>query len=42
MINLIIGFILGISVATVGVAGVTSFVDTQLDNVKVIIKDNVK
>lgn len=40
--QLIIGFILGIVVATVGFSGVANFADKQLDNAKVIIKENVK
>jgi hypothetical protein len=42
MINLVIGFILGLTVATVGFGGLTSFADKQLDNAKVIIQENVK
>jgi len=40
--QLIIGFILGIVVATVGFSGFANFADKQLDNAKVIIKENVK
>jgi len=40
--QLIIGFILGIVVATVGFSGVANFADKQLDNARVIIKENVK
>jgi hypothetical protein len=42
MINFVIGFVFGIVVATAGFAGVANFADKQLDNAKVIIKENVK
>lgn len=42
MINLIIGFVLGLIVATVGFSGFASFVDNQVDSAKEIIKENVK
>lgn len=42
MINLVIGFILGITVASVGFSGLATFADNQLDNAKLIIQENVK
>jgi capsular polysaccharide biosynthesis protein len=42
VINLIIGFVLGLIVATVGFTGFASFVDGQVENAKEIIKENVK
>ena len=42
MIKLIVGFFLGLIVATVGFSGLTSFADKQVDNAKNIIKENVK
>jgi capsular polysaccharide biosynthesis protein len=42
MINLVIGFVLGITVATVGFSGVASFADKQIDSAKEVIKENVK
>jgi capsular polysaccharide biosynthesis protein len=42
MINLIIGFILGVTVATVGFSGVASFADKQIDSAKEAIRENVK
>ena len=42
MINIIIGFVLGLTVATVGFSGLANFADKQLDNAKVIIQENVK
>jgi hypothetical protein len=42
VINFVIGFVLGIVVATAGFSGVANFADTQLENAKVIIKENVK
>lgn len=42
MTNLIVGFVMGIIVATVGFSNFANFADRQLDNAKVIIKENVK
>ena len=42
MINLVIGFFIGLTVATVGFSGLASFADKQLDSAKVIIQENVK
>ena len=42
MINVVIGFVLGLTVATVGFSGLANFADKQLDNAKVIIQENVK
>lgn len=42
MTNLVIGFLLGLIVATVGFGGLASFADKQVNNAKVIIKENVK
>ena len=42
MINIVIGFVLGLTVATVGFSGLANFADKQLDNAKVIIQENVK
>ena len=42
MINLVIGFVLGITVATVGFSGVASLADKQIDSAKEVIKENVK
>jgi capsular polysaccharide biosynthesis protein len=42
MTNLLIGFVLGLVVATVGFSGLANFADKQIDNAKVIIKENVK
>jgi hypothetical protein len=42
MTNFIIGFVIGIVIATAGFSGVANFADTQLENAKLIIKENVK
>jgi hypothetical protein len=42
MTNFIIGFVVGIVIATAGFSGVANFADTQLENAKLIIKENVK
>ncbi len=42
MINLIFGFFLGITVATVGFSGIASYLDKLLLETKVAIKENVK
>lgn len=42
MTNFIIGFVMGLVVATAGFSGVASFADKQIENAKVIIKENVK
>ena len=42
MMNFVIGVIVGVVISTVGVSGVASFVDKQLDTAKVAIKENVK
>lgn len=42
MTNLIIGFVLGIIISTVGFSNFANFADRQLDNAKVVIKENVK
>lgn len=42
MINFVIGFVLGLTVATVGFSGVASFVDKQIDSAQEVIKENVK
>lgn len=42
MTNLIIGFVLGVVVSTVGVSKFATFADRQLDNAKIVIKENVK
>lgn len=42
MSNFIIGFIVGLVVATAGFSGVASFVDRQIENAKIVIKENVK
>jgi hypothetical protein len=42
MSNFIIGFVMGLVVATVGFSNLASFADKQVNNVKVIIKENVK
>ena len=38
----IMGFVLGIVVATVGFSSVANFADKQLESAKEIIKENVK
>lgn len=40
--NLVVGFILGFVVATVGVGTFAQYVDRQVDQAKVIVKENVK
>jgi capsular polysaccharide biosynthesis protein len=40
--NLIIGFVLGLIVATVGVSNLATYVDRQVDTAKEVIKENVK
>lgn len=42
MLNLVIGFFLGIVVATVGFSGVATYLDKVVDETKVIVKENVK
>jgi hypothetical protein len=42
MSNFIIGFVMGLVVATVGFSNLASFADKQVNNAKVIIKENVK
>jgi capsular polysaccharide biosynthesis protein len=42
MINFVIGFILGLTVATVGFSGVASFADKQIESAKEVIQENVK
>ena len=42
MINLVIGFVLGLTVAIVGFSGVASFADKQIDSAKEVIKENVQ
>lgn len=40
--NFVMGFVLGIVVATVGFGSVANFADKQLESAKEIIKENVK
>jgi hypothetical protein len=40
--QLLIGFIMGVIVATVGFSNFANFADRQLDNAKIVIKENVK
>jgi capsular polysaccharide biosynthesis protein len=40
--NLIIGFVLGLVVATVGFSNLANYVDRQVDTAKEVIKENVK
>ena len=40
--QLLIGFILGFIVATVGVSNLTSFTDKQIENAREIVRENVK
>jgi|APGre2960657444_1045066.scaffolds.fasta_scaffold69409_2 hypothetical protein len=40
--QLLIGFILGLVIATVGFSNFANFADRQVDNAKFIIKENVK
>ena len=42
MINLIIGFILGMIISTVGFSSFANFADRQMDSAKIFIKENVK
>ncbi len=42
MIKLLIGFFLGIVVATIGFSGLAQLADKQVENAKFIIKENVK
>jgi hypothetical protein len=42
MNNLVIGFILGFIVATVGLGTFAKYVDQKAETAKVIIKENVK
>ena len=42
MINIIIGFVIGLTVATVGFSGVADFADKQVNSAKEVIKENVK
>jgi hypothetical protein len=40
--NFLIGVIVGITVATVGVSGIASYLDKAVDQTKLIVKENVK
>jgi hypothetical protein len=40
--NLIVGFIIGFCVATVGVSSFASYVDRHVDQAREIVKENVK
>lgn len=40
--RLLIGFILGFVVATVGISNLASFTDRQVENAKEIVRENVK
>jgi hypothetical protein len=40
--QLVIGFIMGLIVATVGFSNFANFADRHIDNAKFIIKENVK
>jgi hypothetical protein len=40
--NLIIGFVLGVIISTVGFSNFASFTDRQIESMKVLIKENVK
>jgi hypothetical protein len=40
--QLVIGFIMGVIVATVGFSNFANFADRQLDSAKIVIKENVK
>ncbi|CAB5221643.1 hypothetical protein UFOVP240_231 [uncultured Caudovirales phage] len=40
--QLVIGFILGLVIATVGFSKFANFADRQVDNAKIVIKENVK
>jgi capsular polysaccharide biosynthesis protein len=42
MFNFVIGFILGLIVATVGFSGVASFADKHIESAKEVIQENVK
>ena len=42
MINIIIGFVIGLTVATVGFSGVAEFADKQINSTKEVLKENVK
>lgn len=42
MIQLIVGFVLGFVVATVGVNSLLKFTDTTLQKTQTVIKENVK
>ncbi len=40
--NVVVGFILGFVVATVGVSNFASYVDVKAEQAKIVIKENVK
>lgn len=40
--QILIGFVLGFIVATVGLSNFTNFAERQLDTARVIVKENVK
>jgi len=42
MINLIIGFVLGVIISTVGFSNFANFTDRQIESVKTLAKENVK
>lgn len=42
MANLIIGFVLGVIISTVGFSNFANFTDRQIESMKVLIKENVK
>ena len=42
MINLIIGFVLGVIITTVGFSNFANFADRQIESVKTLAKENVK
>lgn len=42
MIKFVLGVVVGIVIATVGVSGLTSAADAQIDKFKTVIKENTK
>jgi hypothetical protein len=42
MCNLVIGFVMGLLVATVGFSRLANYADEKVDELKIVIKENVK
>ena len=42
MVNLIIGFVLGVIISTVGFSNFANFTDRQIESMKTLVEENVK